>query len=217
MDDRVIDGTMAMQITYQRIGGYLTRFFLLVGGLAAVLAALGVDVGTMDDRIPLDRTVLAQEVEAARATRSTQSTADEADKATYTPGYILRHPVDTVLLFVRSAVENGDHYIRTLVGGSLSYYTVDLAWGWVAVLYLLLAYAALPVQGAVMKPAGKARGWCCAAAALCCLLAVAGCLLWTPTHYDTLYGLQGRYRACIGTGGDGREYYAGDYCKIKIR
>ena len=61
-------------------------------------AALGVDVGTMDDRIPLDRTVLAQEVEAARATRSTQSTADEADKATYTPGYILRHPVDTVLL-----------------------------------------------------------------------------------------------------------------------
>ena len=101
--------------------------------------------------------------------------------------------MDTVLLFVRSAVENGDHYIRTLVGGSLSYYTVDLAWGWVAVLYLLLAYAALPVQGAVMKPAGRARGWCCAAAALCCLLAVAGCLLWTPTHYDTLYGLQGRY------------------------
>lgn len=34
------DGTMAMQVTYQRIGGYLTRFFLLVGGLAAVLAAL---------------------------------------------------------------------------------------------------------------------------------------------------------------------------------
>ena len=168
------------------------QLFNLTSGVES-FAALGVDVGTMDDRIPLDRTVLAQEVEAARATRSTQSTADEADKATYTPGYILRHPVDTVLLFVRSAVENGDHYIRTLVGGSLSYYTVDLAWGWVAVLYLLLAYAALPVQGAVMKPAGKARGWCCAAAALCCLLAVAGCLLWTPTHYDTLYGLQGRY------------------------
>ena len=23
--------------------------------------------------------------------------------------------------------------------------------------------------------------------------AVAGCLLWTPTHYDTLYGLQGAH------------------------
>ena len=147
----------------------------------------------MDDRIPLDRTELAKEVEAARATRSTQSTADEADKTTYTPGYILRHPVATVMLFVRSAVENGDHYIRTLVGGSLSYYTVDLAWGWVVVLYLLLAYAALPVQGAALAPCGKARGWCCAATVVSCLLAVAGCLLWTPTHYETLYGLQGRY------------------------
>ena len=191
----VTDGNADAYLPYFAEGGAVQAYKQLFNLTSCVesFAALGVDVGTMDDRIPLDRTVLAQEVEAARATRSTQSTADEADKATYTPGYILRHPVDTVLLFVRSAVENGDHYIRTLVGGSLSYYTVDLAWGWVAVLYLLLAYAALPVQGAVMKPAGKARGWCCAAAALCCLLAVAGCLLWTPTHYDTLYGLQGRY------------------------
>ena len=94
---------------------------------------------------------------------------------------------------MRSAVENGDHYLRTLVGGSLSYYSLDLAWGWVVVLYMLLIYAALPVQGAALLPAGRGRVWCAAAAVLCCLLAVAGCLLWTPTHYDTLYGLQGRY------------------------
>ena len=61
------------------------------------------------------------------------------------------------------------------------------------VLSLLLAYAALPVQGAALAPCGKARGWCCAATVVSCLLAVAGCLLWTPTHYETLYGLQGRY------------------------
>ena len=156
-------------------------------------AGLGVEVGAMDDRIPLDRTALAEQVEAARATRATQSTVDAGDKETYTPGYILRHPAATALLFVRSVVKNGDHYIRTLVGGSLSYYTVELAWGWVAVLYLLLAYAALPVQGAKQLLTGRARGWCCAAAALCCLLTVAGCLLWTPIRYETLYGLQGRY------------------------
>ena len=195
MGNDVANGNSEAFYPYYDEGGAELAYKQLLGldGCKTYFAALGLDVGTMDDRIPLDRTVLAQEVEAARATRSTQSTADEADKATYTPGYILHHPMDTVLLFVRSAVENGDHYIRTLVGGSLSYYTVDLAWGWVAVLYLLLAYAALPVQGAAMRPTGKARGWCCAAAALCCLLAVAGCLLWTPTHYDTLYGLQGRY------------------------
>ena len=37
-----VDGTLAMQVTYQRMGGYLTRFFLLVGGAAALLAAFAV-------------------------------------------------------------------------------------------------------------------------------------------------------------------------------
>ena len=93
---------------------------------------------------------------------------------------------------MRSIVQNGDHYLRTLVGGSLSYYTLDLAWFWVVALYLLLAYAALPAQNGKL-PTGRLRGFGAAAAVLSCLLAVAGCLLWTPTHYETLYGLQGRY------------------------
>lgn len=156
-------------------------------------AALGLEPGVMDDRLPLDRAAVAAEVEAARATRATQSVTDEADRVTYTPGYILGHLPDTVLLLVRSAVENGDHYLRTLVGGSLSYYSLDLAWGWVVVLYLLLAYAALPAAGTLPRLTGGGRAACGLAALLCCALAVGGCLLWTPTHYDTLYGLQGRY------------------------
>lgn len=154
---------------------------------------LGLEPGVMDDRLPLDRETVAAEVQAAQATRATQSVTDEADSVTFTPGYILTHLSDTVLLLVRSVVENGDHYLRTLVGGSLSYYSLDLAWGWVVLLYLLLAFAALPVQGTSLLPAGRERVWCAGAAVLCCLLAVAGCLLWTPIHYDTLYGLQGRY------------------------
>ena len=96
-------------------------------------AALGVDVGTMDDRIPLDRTVLAQEVEAARATRSTQSTADEGRQSHLHAGlYPAPSRGHDAAVCAQRRVENGDHYIRTLVGGSLSYYTVDLAWGWVS-------------------------------------------------------------------------------------
>ena len=127
------------------------------------LAALGLDVGTMDDRIPLDRETVAAEVEAARATRATQSVTDAADEATSTPGYILHHLPATALLFVRSIVQNGDHYLRTLVGGSLSYYTLDLAWFWVVALYLLLAYAALPAQNGKL-PTGRLRGFGAAAA-----------------------------------------------------
>ena len=42
VDGSPVDGTMAVQITYQRIGGYLTRFFLLICGFAALLAAFTV-------------------------------------------------------------------------------------------------------------------------------------------------------------------------------
>ena len=158
-------------------------------------AGLGVEVGAMDDRIPLDRTALAEQVEAARATRATQSTVDAGDKETYTPGYILRHPAATALLFVRSVVKNGDHYIRTLVGGSLSYYTVELAWGWVAVLYLLLAYAALPVQGEPDEPLlGRRTGFGVLGIILCVAAAsLVVALNWTPINYETLFGMQGRY------------------------
>ena len=158
-------------------------------------AALGLDVGTMDDRIPLDRETVAAEVEAARATRATQSVTDADDEATYTPGYILHHLPATALLFVRSIVQNGDHYLRTLVGGSLSYYTLDLAWFWVLALYLLLWYAAVPAQDVPVPglPQGRYRVWCALAALLCAALAFAGCLVWTPTYYQTVYGFQGRY------------------------
>ena len=73
-------------------------------------AALGLEPGVMDDRLPLDRDTVAAEVEAARATRATQSVTDEADSVTYAPGYVLTHLPDTVLLLVRSVVESGDHY-----------------------------------------------------------------------------------------------------------
>ena len=39
LDGAPVDGTMAVQVTWQRIGGDLTRFFLLICGFAALLAA----------------------------------------------------------------------------------------------------------------------------------------------------------------------------------
>ena len=190
-----LSGTNPDLADYYQEGGAALVYKIVYGlePFTDAMAELGLEPGVMDDRLPLDRATLAAEVQAAQATRATQSVTDEADRATYTPGYILRHLPDTALLLVRSAVQNGDHYLRTLVGGSLSYYTLDLAWGWVAALYLLLAFAALPARDAAQAPAGALRAGCALAAVLCCLLAVAGCLLWTPVQYETLYGLQGRY------------------------
>ena len=171
----------------------LFKAFYSTHEIPEVYGSFGITIGTEDSaRYPLDRTQLAAEAEANAAVRESQSVATGDDAVCYTPGYILAHPADTLRLLVNSVIQNGDHYIRTLVGGSLGYYTMDLAWGWVAALYLLLAWAALPAKGEAL-PGRRARAALLVLGGLCCALSVAGCLTWTPTYSETLYGLQGRY------------------------
>ncbi|HIX34302.1 MAG TPA: DUF2142 domain-containing protein [Candidatus Gemmiger avium] len=136
----------------------------------------------------------AAEEEPPAESGPTQGLVAEQDKATYSVSYILHNPGTTLKLFVNTLLENTDHYIRSLVGGSLSYYTLDLAWGWVLVLYGLLAAALL--GGGSPMPA-RARLWTGLLCLFCLGLTVGGCLVWTPIYYTTLYGLQGRYLLCF--------------------
>ncbi|MDY4166257.1 MAG: DUF2142 domain-containing protein [Fournierella sp.] len=114
------------------------------------------------------------------------------DSVCYTLPYILSHPLDTLELAIRSVVENGDHYVKTLIGGTLSYFDpgVQIAWTWVAALMILLALAWL--QPGFELPVW-AKALCLLIGLACCSLAVLGCISWTPTYYTTIYGLQGRY------------------------
>ena len=124
------------------------------------------------------------------------SFSTQEDLTCFTLPYILSHPLETAELCLRSVVEEGDHYLSTLVGGTLGYFgldkPLDLAWGWIILLYGLLALAWLcPEEGGAMPPAAR---WGTLFIALCCCgLAVLGCISWTPTYYGTIYGFQGRY------------------------
>ena len=162
---------------------------------AELLSACQIYPGVEDDRYPLDRNVLIKEIEAVRTVRDSQSTPSEEDQTAFTPGYILHNLPAVAMLLVRSVVQDADNWVRGLVGGSLSYSSLDLAWFWVLALYLLLWYAAVPAQDVPVPglPQGRYRVWCALAALLCAALAFAGCLVWTPTYYQTVYGFQGRY------------------------
>ena len=162
---------------------------------ADVLAPCKITPGDEDDRYPLDRDILIEEVKASQELRQNQSQPSEEDLICYTPGYILRHLPQTMLLVVRSVVENAGSWVQGLVGGCLSYSSLELSWIWVLALYLLLFLGAVPARDveAPGLPTGRYRVWCIAAALACCALAMAGCLVWTPTYYDTIYGFQGRY------------------------
>lgn len=151
---------------------------------------------------------VAAESESAPALESTASSGETAvadsapqpaseepvqdDSVCYSLPYILSHPLDTVELLIRSVVEYGEHYVKTLVGGTLSYFDpgVQIAWTWVAALLILLVLAWL-------QPGFELPVWaktvCLLIGLACCGLAVLGCVSWTPTYYTTIYGLQGRY------------------------
>ena len=124
------------------------------------------------------------------------SFSTQEDLTCFTLPYIISHPLETAELCIRSVVEEGDHYLSTLVGGTLGYFgldkPLDLAWSWIILLYGLLALAWLcPEEGGAMPPAAR---WGTLFIALCCCgLAVLGCISWTPTYYETIYGFQGRY------------------------
>ena len=111
-----------------------------------LLSACQIYPGVEDDRYPLDRNVLIKEIEAVRTVRDSQSTPSEEDQTAFTPGYILHNLPAVAMLLVRSVVQDADNWVRGLVGGSLSYSSLDLAWFWVLALYLLLWYAAVPAQ-----------------------------------------------------------------------
>lgn len=140
---------------------------------------------------PVSETAGSASEPAAANSFSTQE-----DLTCFTLPYILSHPLETAELCIRSVVEEGDHYLSTLVGGTLGYFgldkPLDLAWGWIILLYGLLALAWLcPEEGGAMPPAAR---WGTLFIALCCCgLAVLGCISWTPTYYETIYGFQGRY------------------------
>lgn len=181
------------------LGGFVNGDTPVAAGAASSSAAVqeaepAASVAAESDSAPAPESA-ASSGETAGADSAPQPASEEPvqdDSVCYSLPYILSHPLDTVELVIRSVVEYGDHYVKTLVGGTLSYFDpgVQIAWTWVAALLILLVLAWL-------QPGFELPVWaktvCLLIGLACCGLAVLGCVSWTPTYYTTIYGLQGRY------------------------
>ncbi|WP_283128070.1 DUF2142 domain-containing protein [Allofournierella massiliensis] len=181
------------------LGGFVNGDTPVAAGAASSSAAVqeaepAASVAAESESAPAPEST-ASSGETAVADSAPQPASEEPvqdDSVCYSLPYILSHPLDTVELLIRSVVEYGDHYVKTLVGGTLSYFDpgVQIAWTWVAALLILLVLAWL-------QPSFELPVWaktvCLLIGLACCGLAVLGCVSWTPTYYTTIYGLQGRY------------------------
>ncbi len=115
-----------------------------------------------------------------------------ADQIVYTLHDILTRPFYIALLLLRTLVEQGLTWVQQMVGGSLSYFNLNISWGFVLVLVVLLVVAIIP-EPDEKRLAMRSRLWLTPVALGTIALAILACLLWTPTYYETLYGVQGRY------------------------
>lgn len=181
------------------LGGFVNGDTPVAAGAASSSAAVqeaepAASVAAESESAPAPESTVSSG-ETAVADSAPQPASEEPvqdDSVCYSLPYILSHPLDTVELLIRSVVEYGDHYVKTLVGGTLSYFDpgVQIAWTWVAALLILLVLAWL-------QPGFELPVWaktvCLLIGLACCGLAVLGCVSWTPTYYTTIYGLQGRY------------------------
>lgn len=126
-------------------------------------------------------------------------TALEMAEAGYNPDAIryslhdfFSRPFTIVQLCLRTLAENTTFYLQTMLGGSLGYFSLPISWVFVIALAVWLCASVIPPPGQLRpKP-----GWQLFAGflAVCGVgLVFVGCIMWTPTYYDTIYGVQGRY------------------------
>ena len=135
----------------------------------------------------------AEQYNEANEELSIEDKYREMDKICYSLDYILAYPGQTIQLVARSIMKLGDHYLKTMVGGSLSYFSVDISWIWVVLLYLILSWVTIPEDGELSWNGSLSQIWAGLVALGCFALVVLGFVTVTPTYYTTIYGLQGRY------------------------
>ncbi|MEG1862033.1 MAG: DUF2142 domain-containing protein [Oscillospiraceae bacterium] len=137
--------------------------------------------------------VLRQPVVQTVSSAALEITTSNPDSITFSLGYILKFPGIFISLLVNTIMTNGEFYLKTLIGGNLGYFNTDLSWVFVIgfIVLLFVAFQRTDSEQSHMTTWGFC--WIQLMALSVCALVVMGCVLWTPTYYKTIYGIQGRY------------------------
>lgn len=129
---------------------------------------------------------------SAAAAEAALTAGTNPDLVTYDIAYFLGNPVKSLSLLVNTVTEHGAELVRGVIGGNLGNANTELSWVFVLAFAMVLFIAAQIGDGVPLRR--KETAVPAAVAVLgCAALVVAGCVLWTPTYYTAIYGLQGRY------------------------
>ena len=112
----------------------------------------------------------------------------------YTLSFLLSHPVQTVKMFIVTALKNGVDWMEGAVGLSLSGLSLPLP-EWIPLGYIvLLVLASIHKEQEGPCLGGRVRRTFCAVAlAVSILVMLSLCVGWTSDTSDVIQGIQGRY------------------------
>ncbi len=150
-------------------------------------------------------------VETTVATTSSSATANEiltlsqattslgdahnvlvADTVMYTPQYILENMVATIKLIVTTFFEKTDDYILGIFGHNLGNYNVEINLLFVFSFMILMFVSLIRKEGDTVVST-KNKLLCVSIVGVVWLLTIASNILWTPTYYETIFGVLDRY------------------------
>ncbi len=115
-----------------------------------------------------------------------------ADTIMYTPQYILENLVATIKLIVTTFFEKTDDYILGIFGHNLGNYNVEINLLFVFSFMLLMFVSLVRKEGdPVVSKRNKLL--CVSIVGVVWLLTIASNILWTPTYYETIFGVLDRY------------------------
>lgn len=114
----------------------------------------------------------------------------------FTPSYILTHISQTIKLVLLTVYEQSSLWLQGLLGGRLGeIIAIEIELNWVLVIGLLLVtlLATLPDEKDTSILSTSNRWLSFGLFVSISALAVLACITWTPSNYDTIFGVQGRY------------------------
>ncbi len=122
-----------------------------------------------------------------------------SDVPYYTIDFVLRHPVETILIFARTILDDWNWWIFSFIGGDLGGLTLPIPHILIYGYALLLAITLFNKQDEVSSLSKKNRLLLVLISFIIVLAIMGGMFTgWTPNTSDVIEGVQGRYFIPIG-------------------
>lgn len=117
-----------------------------------------------------------------------------ANEPTRSLSWVLKNPIETLKIYVRTLFVRGEFYFNTLVGSHLGWFQISIPTYAYIPFYFFIIYAFMARDNEICHINFANKLWIFILSILSVVLIFSSLFLaWTPISYDTIAGVQGRY------------------------